>query len=351
MSITDRDYMKSEAEPVAPASLLNRLNEIGERHAKLILTVSTVLIILTVLVVADAFWRQSRMERGMAELASVAGAPLSERIDALEGLRKEYESDGVIHPKTLYELANAFQEEAASKVTDEEALELIEKSIGIYKEFNTRYPNDPLTLEVNAALAAADKTKTFIETRRAAIRKASSLQTHPLLTAAREDLSLRFGPVLEEDPLAVLELPGEVLVELELSEDLAPNTVADFITLCETGAFNGQSFRKSEDGNRLELTAGGEPPIAHTLAAESNALVPEAGMLVMVPAEAGKENKGGTFFVLLNEAPDLKEHTLFGRVRPGGLGHLKTLDPEAGITTLRIEKKRDHPYTPVRIEK
>jgi len=49
--------------PGAPAKWIDRLNEIGERHATAIIAVSTGLIILTVLIFAKYFYDKSQFER------------------------------------------------------------------------------------------------------------------------------------------------------------------------------------------------------------------------------------------------------------------------------------------------
>ena len=58
MAVQERDYMKGPGAASAPGAapkLLDRLNEIGEKHATAIIAVSTGLIILTVLIFAKYF--------------------------------------------------------------------------------------------------------------------------------------------------------------------------------------------------------------------------------------------------------------------------------------------------------
>jgi hypothetical protein len=75
MAVQERDYMKgpesAPAEvPGGRPKLLDRLNELGERHATAIIAISTALIILTVLIFAKHFYDKSQIERAEQELAS-----------------------------------------------------------------------------------------------------------------------------------------------------------------------------------------------------------------------------------------------------------------------------------------
>ena len=157
---------------------------------------------------------------------------------------------------------------------------------------------------------------------------------------------------------------GDVVVEL--FEDDAPNTVANFISLVEKGFYDGTLFHRVIGGF---MAQGGDPTGAgaggpgHTIACECD--LPTArkhflGSLSM--AHAGKDTGGSQFFLTFRPTEHLDgKHTVFGRVIEGFdvLPKLtRTQDNEGesipGASPDRIEKatvlrKRDHAYVPTTV--
>jgi len=150
---------------------------------------------------------------------------------------------------------------------------------------------------------------------------------------------------------------------IELFEDQAPNTVANFLTLVTKGFYDGTPFHRviggfMAQGGDPTGTGGGGP--GYTIACECEA--PDArrhfrGSLSM--AHAGKDTGGSQFFLTFRPTEHLDgRHTVFGRVIDGDavLAKLaRTQDgqgrPLAGVKPDRILKaevvrKRDHPYQP-----
>src|SRR5262245_66386187 len=85
MAVQERDYMNPPQEAEAPPAAtgwLARVNEFGERHATLIITLSTVLIILTVLIFAKGYYDRAQTERAEQELAD---AETAEKLLELKG--------------------------------------------------------------------------------------------------------------------------------------------------------------------------------------------------------------------------------------------------------------------------
>jgi cyclophilin family peptidyl-prolyl cis-trans isomerase len=154
---------------------------------------------------------------------------------------------------------------------------------------------------------------------------------------------------------------GDVVVEL--FENEAPNTVANFISLVEKGYYDGTPFHRVIGGF---MAQGGDPTgtghggPGYTIACEVDA--PEArkhfrGTLSM--AHAGRDSGGSQFFLTFRPTDHLDgKHTVFGRVIEGFdvLSKLmRTTDdqgrPVLGVQPDRIVKaemlrKRDHPYVP-----
>lgn len=152
-------------------------------------------------------------------------------------------------------------------------------------------------------------------------------------------------------------------IELELFENEAPNTVANFISLVEKKKYDGIAFHRvipnfmaqGGDPNTLDKDPSndGMGGPGYNIACECyepNARIHFQGSLSM--AHAGKDSGGSQFFLThlptshLNPNVDEgKGHTVFGRI-------VKGLDVAAGlrqgdrIITATVLFKRKHPYTP-----
>lgn len=127
----------------------------------------------------------------------------------------------------------------------------------------------------------------------------------------------------EELPQVLLKTSkGDVLIELY--EDEAPNTVANFISLVEKKFYNGVIFHRVIEGF---MAQGGDPtgsgrggpgyaiPCECTL---PNARKHQAGALSM--AHAGKDTGGSQFFLCFDTAATSGlngRHTVFGQVVQG----------------------------------
>ncbi len=111
-------------------------------------------------------------------------------------------------------------------------------------------------------------------------------------------------------------------IELELFEDDAPNTVANFIKLAESGFYDGLKFHRviqgfmaqggcpnSRDGARGVAGTGGP---GYTINCEINHNKHLPGSLSM--AHAGKDTGGSQFFIVHESQPHLDGlHTVFGK--------------------------------------
>jgi cyclophilin family peptidyl-prolyl cis-trans isomerase len=148
-------------------------------------------------------------------------------------------------------------------------------------------------------------------------------------------------------------------VVVELFENEAPNTVANFITLVEQGFYDGTPFHRVIGGF---MAQGGDPTgtgtggPGHVIACECyapNARKHFLGSLSM--AHAGKDTGGSQFFLTFRPTEHLDgRHTVFGRVVEGFdvLPRLvRTEGPFAGAAPDQIVKaemirKGDRDYTP-----
>lgn len=150
---------------------------------------------------------------------------------------------------------------------------------------------------------------------------------------------------------------GTIIVEL--FENEAPNTVANFVSLVESHFYDGTPFHRVIPGF---MAQGGDPTgtgtsgPGYTIACECD--VPDArkhflGSLSM--AHAGKNTGGSQFFLTFAPTEHLDgRHTVFGRVIEGFeiLPKItRTEGPQAGssrdkILKAEIIRKRDHEYKP-----
>jgi cyclophilin family peptidyl-prolyl cis-trans isomerase len=154
---------------------------------------------------------------------------------------------------------------------------------------------------------------------------------------------------------------GDVVVEL--FEEEAPNTVANFVSLVEKGFYDGTPFHRviggfmAQGGDPTGTGSGGPGYVIECECGLPAARKHFLGSLSM--AHAGKDTGGSQFFLTFRPTEHLDgRHTVFGRVIEG-FGVLPKLtrtqaekgDPIPGIQPDTIVKatvlrKRDHAYGP-----
>jgi peptidyl-prolyl cis-trans isomerase B (cyclophilin B) len=133
---------------------------------------------------------------------------------------------------------------------------------------------------------------------------------------------------------------GAIKVELYFKE--APNTVANFVHLAETGFYKGLTFHRVIAGF---MTQGGDPNgdgtggPGYNIDDERNNLKHEAGTLSM--ANAGPNTAGSQFFICHMPQPHLDgRHTIFGKVISGfdALTRIERGDPILDLKITEIPK-------------
>ena len=111
---------------------------------------------------------------------------------------------------------------------------------------------------------------------------------------------------------------GNTVVELELFDDVAPNTVANFKKLANKGFYNGLTFHRVipgfvAQGGSHDGTGAGGPGYQIDCETAGNPNKHEVGALSM--AHAGKNTGGSQFFICYDAFPHLDGvHTIFGKV-------------------------------------
>ena len=135
-------------------------------------------------------------------------------------------------------------------------------------------------------------------------------------------------------------------IEVELFDDDAPKTVANFTTLAGEGFYDGLGFHRvipefMIQGGCPEGTGRGGP--GYTFEDEINNHKVVRGALAM--ANAGPNTNGSQFFIVtIDEAPWLDgKHTVFGQVTGGQdvVDRISLVDSDG----------RDRPMTPVTIDR
>ena len=185
---------------------------------------------------------------------------------------------------------------------------------------------------------------------------------------ALEELLLRYDEAVADDlpRVKITTAKGEIVVEL--FENEAPNTVANFISLAEKGSYNGSTFHRVLDnfvaqGGMVTDTDDGDP--GYTIKCEcyqENYRHHYQGSLAMAKTQA-RDSGNSQFYLVMERNATVANldgnYTVFGRIVSG----IEVLDlitrrdpakenqPEVGDTIVSVEvlRKRDHEYVPVTI--
>jgi len=155
-------------------------------------------------------------------------------------------------------------------------------------------------------------------------------------------------PAAEPLPQVTLHTNKGAIV-LELAEDDAPNTVANFVSLAEKGFYNGVVFHRviadfMIQGGDPTGTGRGGP--GYVIADEFSPRLRHArGVLSM--ANAGPNTGGSQFFITHVACPHLDgKHAVFGRVIEG-MDVVDSIREGDRIEKVTVDRKRSHLYRPV----
>ena len=179
------------------------------------------------------------------------------------------------------------------------------------------------------------------------------------------ELRLRKADAESNVPKVKIELDvGELIIEL--FEDHAPNTVANFISLVESGFYDGLAFNKVSPN---DVVIAGSPTV-DGLGGPGYAIKDECegedirhhftGVISMFPVR--KDGGGSQFLITKQPQPKLDNKiTAFGRVVEGleNVYKIKVVDRTRGVVPnsplpteikkMTVISKRDHEYKPEKI--
>jgi peptidyl-prolyl cis-trans isomerase B (cyclophilin B) len=131
---------------------------------------------------------------------------------------------------------------------------------------------------------------------------------------------------IKDNPVATITMENNDVIKIELYPNIAPNTVSNFITLAESGFYNGVIFHRVIPGFMIQ---GGDPngdgtggPDYHikgefTSNGFENQLKHERGIISMARTQA-PDTAGSQFFIMVADADSLDgEYAAFGKVTDG----------------------------------
>lgn len=157
----------------------------------------------------------------------------------------------------------------------------------------------------------------------------------------------------DQNPLAALNIKDWGKVEIELNPEEAPNTVASFIELANSGFYDGLTFHRIIKGFMIQ---GGDPSgdgtggPGYKIKGEmsnnkfNNKLLHEKGVISMARVPTGFDTAGSQFFITLDDQPGLDgDYAVFGKVVEG-------MDIIMDISKVKTNKKNNRPLEDVVIE-
>ncbi|SKB06715.1 peptidylprolyl isomerase [Sporosarcina newyorkensis] len=152
-----------------------------------------------------------------------------------------------------------------------------------------------------------------------------------------------YSEEVEENPIVTITMDNDEKIVLELDPSVAPNTVANFISLVEEGYYDGLIFHRVIPGFMIQ---GGDPSgngsggPGYSIDGEftsngfENNLKHERGVVSM--ARTGEPNSAGSqFFIMAEDTSQLdEEYAAFGKVIEG----METVDAIVATETDSSDK-------------
>ena len=167
-----------------------------------------------------------------------------------------------------------------------------------------------------------------------------------------ENSSSDYPNDVEENPIVTITMENDEQIIVELYPDVAPNTVANFISLAQDGFYDGLIFHRVIPGFMIQggdLEGNGTGGPGYYIAGEfssngfQNNLKHDRGVISMARSQA-PDSAGSQFFIMVDAAPHLDgEYASFGKVIEG----MEVVD---NIVSVERDEK-DKPLEDQRIKK
>ena len=216
-------------------------------------------------------------------------------------------------------------------------------------------------------LAAAEENNVFAQLGKSMAELVAQFQSEvPFYRDAwTKERKIREAEAKADDLPRVLLKTSKGEIEMELFENEAPLTVANFVSLVEKKFYDGAPFHRvlpqfmAQGGDPTGTGLGGPGYTIPDECRQPNARVHFRGSISM--ANSGRPNTGGSqFFLTFRPTHHLDgRHTVFGRVVKGieVLAKLQRIDPEQKnpnvqpdkIVEAKVLRKRSHTYEPKKI--
>ena len=185
----------------------------------------------------------------------------------------------------------------------------------------------PVNEQAEEAGEAEETAETAeLETEEATDTEGAGEAAAELAAAGEEAGGTASYPEVEENPTATITMENGGEIIIELYPEVAPNTVANFISLVEKGFYDGLIFHRVIPGFMIQ---GGDPQgtgmggPGYTIPGEFNSngfannLAHERGVVSMARSQ-NPDSAGSQFFIMTADAPQLDgEYAAFGRVIEG----------------------------------
>ena len=143
---------------------------------------------------------------------------------------------------------------------------------------------------------------------------------------SNEQESTKTPQVIEENPIVTITMENNDEIKVELYPNIAPNTVNNFISLVESGFYDGLTFHRVIPGFMIQ---GGDPEGSGTggpgyeIKGEftsngfENDVKHERGVISMARTQA-PDSAGSQFFIMVADANSLDgDYAAFGKVTAG----------------------------------
>lgn len=147
-----------------------------------------------------------------------------------------------------------------------------------------------------------------------------------------------------DNPIVSMEIENYGTIEIELYPEYAPNTVANFVNLIESGFYNGNNFHRLAKGFVLQ---GGDPTgtgtggPGYSIKGEfsknnytKNTLSHTEGVISMARNSISMDSAGSQFFIVLSDSAKYSLDTMyagFGKVTKG-MSILKEIESKEEVT-------------------
>ena len=145
-------------------------------------------------------------------------------------------------------------------------------------------------------------------------------------TAEETEKQVDYASEVKEKPVVTITMANDEKIVIELEPSVAPNTVANFVSLVEEGYYDGLIFHRVIPGFMIQ---GGDPDgngsggPEYTIDGEfssngfENNLKHERGVISMARTQ-DPNSAGSQFFIMVEAAPNLDgEYAAFGKVIEG----------------------------------